>query len=95
MTQKLDTLQAALQSVLGERIRHLKRDRGEITITVNAAHYLEVAQTLRDHPSLKFEQLIDLCGLDMSAYKDQPHDGPSFLHGAAFALDQSELACAS
>jgi NADH-quinone oxidoreductase subunit C len=78
MTQKLDTLQAALQSVLGERIRRLKRDRGEITITVTAADYLEVAKTLRDHPSLKFEQLIDLCGLDMSAYKDQPYDGPSF-----------------
>jgi len=78
MTQKLDTLQAALQSVLGERIRHFKRDRGEITITVGAADYLEIAQTLRDAPSLKFEQLIDLCGLDMSSYKDQPHDGPRF-----------------
>jgi NADH-quinone oxidoreductase subunit C len=78
MTQKLDTLQTALQSVLGERIRHFKRDRGEITITVGAADYLEIAQTLRDAPSLKFEQLIDLCGLDMSSYKDQPHDGPRF-----------------
>jgi NADH-quinone oxidoreductase subunit C len=75
MTQKLDTLQAALEAVLGERIRHFKRERGEITITVGAADYLEVANTLRDHDQLKFEQLIDLCGMDMSSYKDQAWDG--------------------
>lgn len=78
MTQRLDQLQAALQEVLGERIRDFKRERGEITITVAAADLTEVATTLRDHPKLKFEQLIDLCGLDMSSYKDQPWDGLRF-----------------
>jgi NADH-quinone oxidoreductase subunit C len=78
MTQKLDTLQAALELVLGERIRHFKRERGEITVTVSAADYLEVATTLRDHAQLKFEQLIDLCGMDMSSYKDQPWDGARY-----------------
>jgi NADH-quinone oxidoreductase subunit C len=78
MTQKLDTLQAALEAVLGERIRHFKRERGEITITVGAADYLEVVTTLRDHAQLKFEQLIDLCGMDMSSYKDQPWDGARY-----------------
>ena len=79
MTKKLNSLQAALETVLGERIRHFKRDRGEITITVNAADYFEVAKTLRDDPSLKFEQLVDLCGMDMSTYKDQPWDGSRFV----------------
>lgn len=79
MTKKLNSLQAALETVLGERIRHFKRDRGEITITVNAADYFEVAQALRDDPSLKFEQLVDLCGMDMLSYKDQPWDGPRFV----------------
>ncbi|WP_396270626.1 NADH-quinone oxidoreductase subunit C [Ideonella sp.] len=78
MTQRLDQLQAALQEVLGERIRDFKRERGEITITVAAADLTEVATTLRDHPKLKFEQLIDLCGVDMSTYKDQPWDGLRF-----------------
>jgi NADH-quinone oxidoreductase subunit C len=78
MTQRLDQLQAALQEVLGERIREFKRERGEITITVAAAELTEVATTLRDHPKLKFEQLIDLCGVDMSSYKDQPWDGLRF-----------------
>ena len=75
---RLDTLQAALESVLGERIRRFQRERGEITIHVDAADYLAVSTTLRDHSELRFEQLIDLCGLDYSAWKDQPNDGPRF-----------------
>ena len=72
---KLDTLQAALESALGSKIKKLVRDRGEITITVGAADYLAAAYTLRDAPALKFEQLIDLCGVDYSSYKDEPRDG--------------------
>ena len=75
---KLDTLQAALESALGARIGKLVRDRGEITITVSAIDYLEAARTLRDHTELKFEQLIDLCGVDYSSWKDQPWEGPRF-----------------
>ncbi len=71
MTQKLDQLQAALESTLGDRISSLNRQRGEISIIVPAARYLEVAQLLHEHPMLKFEQLIDLCGVDYSGYKNQ------------------------
>jgi NADH-quinone oxidoreductase subunit C len=78
MTQKLDQLQAALESVLGERIRRFQRERGEISITVAPADLLAVAQLLRDDPQLKFEQLIDLCGMDMSSWKDEPQDGPRY-----------------
>ena len=78
MTQKLDNLQAALEAVLGGRIKHFKRDRGEITIPLPAADWAETATLLRDDPRLRFEQLIDLCGLDMSAYKDEPQDGARY-----------------
>jgi NADH-quinone oxidoreductase subunit C len=74
----LDNLQAALQSALGNKIKKLVRDRGEITITVGAADYLAIATTLRDDATLKFEQLIDLCGMDYSSYKDEPWEGPRF-----------------
>ena len=37
-----------------------------------------VALKLRDDPSLKFEQLIDLCGVDYSSYRDQAWDGMRF-----------------
>jgi NADH-quinone oxidoreductase subunit C len=75
---KLDTLQAALESALGARLDKLVRDRGEITVTVSAINYPEAARSLRDHPALKFEQLIDLCGVDYSGWKDQPWEGPRF-----------------
>ena len=78
MTARLDKLQAALQSALGDKIQAFKRERGEITITVSSADYLTVARQLRDNPELKFEQLVDLCGLDYSSYKDRPWDGPRF-----------------
>lgn len=72
---KLDTLQAALESVLGPRVKALVRHLGEITVTVAATDYLLAAQALRDHPDLCFEQLVDLCGVDYSGYKDRPWEG--------------------
>ena len=70
MAQTLEQLRDALQSVLGERVRNLTQALGETTITVAAADYLAVMQTLRDDPRLSFEQLMDLCGMDYSAYRD-------------------------
>jgi NADH-quinone oxidoreductase subunit C len=78
MTQKLDTLQAALTRVLGDIVTSLVRDRGEITVTVGARRYLEAALTLRDHAELRFEQLVDLCGVDYSQYRDEPCQGLRF-----------------
>ena len=82
MSLKLDTLEATLQSVLGDAVARLDRERGELTLTVKAANYLQVAATLRDHDQLRFEILIDLCGMDYSAYKDgaesQFTDGPRY-----------------
>jgi NADH-quinone oxidoreductase subunit C len=75
---KLDDLEAALAAVLGDRAKSLVRDRGELTLTVSAAHYLEAARLLRDHPDLKFEQNIDLCGVDYSSYKDRAWEGPRY-----------------
>jgi NADH-quinone oxidoreductase subunit C len=78
MTQKLDTLQAALETALGDALKSLVRDRGEITITVPAARYAQAMLMLRDHPALKFEQLIDLCGLDYSDWANRGTDGPRY-----------------
>ena len=78
MTQKLDALEAALQSRCGTAVRSLERRVGEITLTVDAADYLATMTTLRDDPALRFEQLIDLCGVDYSEYKNQPWSGPRF-----------------
>jgi NADH-quinone oxidoreductase subunit C len=78
MTQKLDTLQAALESELGDAVKSLTRQRGELTLTVAADRYPHVARLLHDSPVLKFEQLMDLCGLDYSGYKNMPWDGARY-----------------
>jgi NADH-quinone oxidoreductase subunit C len=72
---KLDTLQTALTTVLGARVKTLVRDHEELTLTVRAADYHDAALALRDHPELAFEQLIDLCGVDYSTYRDTDWDG--------------------
>jgi NADH-quinone oxidoreductase subunit C len=72
---RLDTLQQSLQTILGASIKKLVRDRGEITVTVKADDYLGAARTLRDHSELKFEQMVDLCGVDYSGYRNEPWEG--------------------
>ena len=67
-----------LYDVLG-RESLLPRERlGEITIEVPSADYAAVCRKLRDHPELRFEQLIDLCGVDYASYGDEPREGPRF-----------------
>ena len=45
-------------------------------LTIEAKDHRPAALKLRDE--LGFEQLIDLCGVDYSSYKDMPWDGPRF-----------------
>jgi len=66
---KLEQLSQALGHSLGDRGRALVQDCGELTLVVSAADYLEVAALLRDLPELRFEQLIDLAGVDYSGYR--------------------------
>lgn len=68
MSAKLEMLCQNLQTVLGDLIGTLSTALGEVTLVVSAADYKGVAQTLRDHPDLRFDQLIDLCGVDYSTY---------------------------
>ncbi|KAF7963523.1 NADH dehydrogenase [Cupriavidus sp. UYMMa02A] len=75
---KLETLKAALEKVLGKRVQKLTEATGELTLVVKADDYLEVARMLRDDPSLQFEQLIDLCGVDYADYGDGAWDGLRF-----------------
>ncbi len=78
MSAKLEALCQNLQNVLGDRIVSLKTVIGEVTLEVAATHYIETARILRDHPDLRFEQLIDLTGVDYSAYGDGAWEGPCF-----------------
>jgi len=78
MTDKLATLKAALEKALGNRVQSLTESVGELTLVVKAADYLDVMRTLCDDASLKFEQLMDLCGVDYADYGDGAWNGPRF-----------------
>ncbi len=75
MSAKLDQLSTSLKAVLGEKITRQIVALGEITIECKSSDYLEVCQLLRDGSGLKFEQLIDLCGVDYQEYGEGAYDG--------------------
>ena len=78
MTAKLDLLKTAIETALGDKVVSLSEHVGELTLVVKAADYLESARILRDTASLRFEQLIDLCGMDYQAYGDGAWSGLRF-----------------
>ena len=78
MTPRLQHLDDTLRRALGSRIIKLEETCGQLTLEAAAADHRAVAAVLRDHPDLRFEQLIDLCGLDYSAYGDGAWKGRRF-----------------
>jgi NADH-quinone oxidoreductase subunit C len=70
LTVSITQLEDTLRKVFGSYSPELSLALGEITMTVEAKDYFEIAQVLRDHADLAFEQLIDLCGVDYSDYKN-------------------------
>jgi NADH-quinone oxidoreductase subunit C len=77
MTTKLEVLELALKKALGEGAA-VTTALGEVTVVVKAADYLAAMQVLRDDPSLRFDELIDLCGVDYSQYGEGSWDGLRF-----------------
>jgi NADH-quinone oxidoreductase subunit C len=78
MTTKLETLEAALRTVLGDALQEITVALGELTVVVKADVYHASMRALRDHAELRFEQLIDLCGIDYSTYGDGIWEGARF-----------------
>lgn len=71
-------LHARVLQALGARVRDSSVALGEVTVVVDAADYLAAAAILRDAPDCAFNQLMDLCAVDYSQYKDQPWPGRRF-----------------
>ena len=78
MASRIETLVAALSAVLGDKLASVTVAGGEVTAVVRAADLDPALRLLRDRPELRFEMLVDLCGVDYSAYGDVPHEGPRF-----------------
>ncbi|BDT71677.1 NAD(P)H-quinone oxidoreductase subunit J, chloroplastic [Comamonadaceae bacterium OS-4] len=86
-----EATQAAVQAALGDKVKRISIALGEVTVQVAPADYLEAALTLRDAPGCQFEQLMDLCGVDYSDYKDGVYEGARFAvvsHLLSISLNQ-------
>ncbi|MGQ0442022.1 MAG: NADH-quinone oxidoreductase subunit C [Methylophilaceae bacterium] len=91
MSAKSDRLSSLLALVLDDQLARMNMSLNEVTIECKAAHLFAVCSKLRDHPELKFEQLIDLCGVDYVDYKDGTYEGARYavvLHLLSVSLNQ-------
>ena len=73
-----DTLIERLRAALGEAIVETATIRGQVLVTVRADTWIQVARALRDSTGLRFDQLIDLCGLDLRDFGGGQWTGARF-----------------
>jgi len=88
---RAEDLQDKLAAALEDHVCKITVALGEVTVHVAADQYAGVMKTLRDAEDCKFEQLIDLCGVDYSAYREVGTEGPRFgvvVHLLSVSLNQ-------
>jgi NADH-quinone oxidoreductase subunit C len=65
---KIEALAAKVDAALDGRVRRAASLPHELAYEVDAAQLVEVCTVLRDAPELKFEQLMDVAGVDYLVY---------------------------
>ncbi len=86
-----EELLGSIAQTLGSMAADIRVSRGEVTLTVLASHYAEAMLLLHSGNGLAFDQLIDLCGVDYSAYEGKfvaPHRYAVVVHLLSVALNQ-------
>jgi len=78
MSENLLKIQERAQQVLGERLVSSKIEFNELNLILKASTYSESCVLLRDSDGLMFQQLIDLCGVDTSEYKNELNESNRF-----------------
>jgi NADH-quinone oxidoreductase subunit C len=78
MSERLQSLERDVTEALGAKLVRAVADRGELTVEVAAADLVECARILRDHASLAFSTLVDLCANDYEGYANAAWEGPRF-----------------
>ncbi len=73
-----EALSAHIESTLGVLAESIDLKLGEITVVVAPANYLQAATLLRDAPGCRFEQLLDLCGVDYSEHGEGSWEGQRY-----------------
>ena len=75
---KLETLRARLETVLAGTARSIDERLGEITVVIGGEDQVKVCTLRRDDAELRFDTMIDLCGVDYQAYGDGTWEGARF-----------------
>jgi NADH-quinone oxidoreductase subunit C len=78
MAGTADTLVTTLSAALGDKIKSVTVALGEVTVIVGAEQMKDVLREIRDRPELRFEMLIDACGVDYQGYAGSDWEGPRF-----------------
>jgi len=68
MNEAQENLAVALSARFGESLERIASRCGELTFSVPADRLVETCRALRDETEWRFEQLIDLTGVDYLAY---------------------------
>lgn len=65
---RTNTLVELLQDKLGDSLLDCTVQHGQVTAEIDPGKWLDCARILRDEREFSFEELVDLCGVDYSAY---------------------------
>jgi len=68
MATSLKQLADSLGSAFGERLVSVETKFQEVTAIVTPENLIDVATQLKESDDFKFEQLVDLCGVDYSQF---------------------------
>lgn len=68
--RKVEILHEVINKILLDKVLSTKIYRDELTIIIDADNLIEVMQNLYSNPETKFEQCVDLCGVDYLDYHD-------------------------
>lgn len=91
MPQTLQALSLSIETALGDALTQIFVRLDELTLIVRPQRYAEAMRMLRDHPECRFELMIDLCGVDYSAYGDGAWGGARYgviVHLLSVSLNQ-------
>ena len=75
MTEALQALAAHARESFGDAIVAEQFSHGELTLDIRREQLLKVCQRLRDDHRLRFEQLLDVCGVDYLTYRAESEEG--------------------
>ena len=84
-------LKDIISAALGDKVMSIVAALDEVTVEVAANDWLAACTLLRDHQKCRFDTMIDLCGVDYSAYGEAGRESQKYavvVHLLSVTLNQ-------